>query len=153
MIITKTDGRNSDFAALCSELDDYLNAAAGNLCQRSHYDSLNKKDDINDVIIIYVNRIPVACGGFKQFDDSTAEIKRVFVKEEFRRQGFAKLVMKTLEEEAIKKGYGRLILETGNMLKEAISLYQSLGYQRAENYGPYRLLKQSVCMQKEIQAI
>ena len=46
------------------------------------YKQHNKIDFIKDVVVIYKNGEPVACGAFKQFENNSVEIKRVFVKKE-----------------------------------------------------------------------
>jgi GNAT superfamily N-acetyltransferase len=79
-----------------------------------------------------------------------AEIKRVFVREEYRGRGISKQLMAHIEKKAAEKGYTALILETGAPLKAAMSLYMELGYQIMDNYGPYKGMVHSVCMRKEL---
>ena len=69
---------------------------------------------------------------------------------DFRRQGFAKLVVENLESWAIELGYEKCILETGKNQPEAIQLYQKIGFQITANYGQYENVENSVCMQKKI---
>ncbi|MBN2852071.1 MAG: GNAT family N-acetyltransferase [Clostridia bacterium] len=145
-----TDGSDKDFAFLCHLLDNHLNEAVGKDKQRTQYDQYNKKEEIHTVFVVYIDDIPVACGGFKHYDTGTSEVKRVFVRKEYRHRGIATHVMKMIEKEAKNKGYARLILETGNMLAEAMALYYSLDYHIIENYGQYKQMKESVCMQKII---
>ncbi len=54
----------------------------------------------------------------------------------------------TLEQKAMENGYSKLILETGNVLKEAIKLYSGIGYNVIENYGQYVDIQESICMGK-----
>ena len=42
------------------------------------------------------------------------------------------------------------VLETGIHQQEAIHLYRKSGYLVIENYGPYKNMPESICMQKEI---
>jgi GNAT superfamily N-acetyltransferase len=150
MKIVYTNGKNSDFIELCKMLDDNLNEIVGGEKQREQYVQYNTLEDINDVILIYDDKGPVACASFKFYDEHTAEVKRVFVCKAHRGKGIAKQLMGVLEKRAKDKGYSRLILETGSPLVEAMALYKKTGYQITENYGQYKDMKDSICMQKYI---
>lgn len=150
--IQYTNGNNQDFIRLCQLLDESLNELVGGEEQRKEYNQYNKLDHIHDVILICENDTPVACGAFKYYEEGVAEVKRVFVRKEFRGQGISKLVMQQLEEKAREQGFDSLILETGKPLAAAIGLYSSLGYQVIDNYGQYKNLPMSVCMLKDIKA-
>jgi len=56
-----------------------------------------------------------------------------------------------VEERAKNKGFYTLILETGAPLVEAIGLYNKIGYKIIKNYGQYKCMKESICMQKMIE--
>lgn len=150
MRIVHTDGTNKDFIELCTQLDHHLNEMVGGEKQRSQYTQYNTLESIHDVIVIYRDELPVACGSFKLYAEQVAEVKRVFVQKEYRGQGLAKKIMGLLEEKAKSQGFTSLILETGAMLNDAIGLYSSLGYERIENYGQYKHMKESVCMRKHL---
>ena len=150
MQIIHTDGRNPDFINLCTQLDTVLEEIVGKTVQRNQYDLYNRLDDIHDAVLIYVDDIPVACGSFKRYNNRTAEIKRVFVRKEYRGRGLSKILMAELEKKALDKGYDKLILETGRMLIAPMGLYKSAGFKIIENYGPYVDMKESVCMRKEL---
>lgn len=146
-----TDGRNQDFINLCKLLDEYLNEIAGGEENRKQYISYNALDNIHDVILAHDDdNEPIGCASFKRYDEKTAEVKRVFVKKEYRRKGISKTLMILLEKRAREKGFSTLLLETGAPLVEAIALYHSLGYLIIANYGQYKDLRGSVCMQKNL---
>jgi GNAT superfamily N-acetyltransferase len=144
--IVLTDSQNEDFIKLIGLLDEDLDGRYGELQKK--YKQHNKIDFIKDVVVIYKNCEPVACGAFKEFEGNSVEMKRVFVKKENRRQGLSKLVMGKLEETAKSKGYECAVLETGQKQYEAISLYKNLGYEIIPNYGPYIGNTNSICMKK-----
>ena len=148
MKILHTNGGNTDFVNLCKLLDLSLDEIVGGNIQRAKYDQYNQLNDIKDAVIIYINDEPVASGSFKFYQNDIAEIKRIFVKKEFRRQGLSKIIMKELEEKAIAAGYKKLILETGELLAASLGLYKSIGFRIIENYGQYKNMKESVCMEK-----
>lgn len=146
MEILKTNSENIGFAELIKLLDEDLNGRYGEL--QKQYNHHNKVDYINDVIVIYKDVVPVACGAFKKYDENTAEIKRIFVRKENRRQGLARQIIYNLEQLLKTKKYKYAILETGIKQNEAINLYKNMGYEIIENYGPYVGNSNSICMKK-----
>ncbi|MBP1765049.1 MAG: GCN5-related N-acetyltransferase [Firmicutes bacterium] len=147
-----TDGCNQDFITLCWLLDDYLNEIAGGEKNRAQYIPYNTLEDIHDVVIAYENNNPIGCASFKFFETDTAEVKRVFIKKEYRGKGISEQLMRLLENRAIEKGFTKLVLESGEPLVEAMGLYRKIGYSIIENYGPYKNLSDSICMQKVLKA-
>ena len=148
MEILYTDGSDRRFIALCEELDGFLNEAVGGEKQRSKYSQYNSLEKIHDVVLIVEDGTAVACGGLREYEPGTAEIKRVFTRAACRGCGYGGHVMAALEKRAREKGYTRLILETGAVLQSAARLYRALGYRVIENYGPYASMPESVCMEK-----
>ena len=78
-----------------------------------------------------------AGGGFRRFNDSTCEVKRMWTSPLHRRRGLANRVLQSLEDAAWEVGYAYLILETGTRQPEAEALYADRGYSRIEAYGEY----------------
>lgn len=150
MRIEYTDGRDRNFIELCHELDDFLNEIVGGEENRTEYLQYNKLDDIHDVVVAYENDVPVGSASFKKYDDECAEIKRVFVKKEYRGRGISNILMKMLEERAREKGFKYFILESGEPLVSAMALYRKSGYKVIPNYGQYVDMEESVCMKKKL---
>jgi ribosomal protein S18 acetylase RimI-like enzyme len=73
---------------------------------------------------------PVTGGAFCRFDDSTAELKRIWTDSRHRRRGHAKALLVALEAEIVARGYRRVYLTTGDRQPEAEALYVSTGYTR-----------------------
>lgn len=148
MQIKITNGQDGDFIQLCHALDRFLNELVGGEENRAQYIPYNALDDIHDVLVAYENDIPIGCASFKRYDDGSAEVKRVFVQEEYRSKGIGRVLMESLEQLAKDKGYSCLILESGEPLAAAMRLYRSLGYTVIPNYGQYVNMSDSVCMEK-----
>ncbi len=148
--IQYTSGNNQDFVRLCQMLDENLNELVGGEAQRKEYNQYNNLNHIHDVILVYDNDTPIACGAFKYYAEGVAEVKRVFVRKEFRGQGISKLLMQQIEIKARIQGYDSLILETGKPMTSAIGLYSSIGFRVIDNYGQYKNLPLSICMLKDI---
>lgn len=145
-----TDGGNSDFIELCHELDDFLNELVGGEENRAEYIPYNQLDDIRDAIVAYDDNIPVGSASFKKYDDECAEVKRVFIKPEYRGRGISKKLMELLESAAMEQGYQYLILESGEPLVAAMALYRKFGYKVIPNYGQYIDMSESICMKKKL---
>ena len=148
MELISTDGKDKRFIELCSKLDEYLNDSVGGEKQKKEYNKYNTLDDIHDVILILDDDNPVACGSFKEYEKGCAELKRVFVKKEVRKQGLGRKLVEELEKKAKSQGYSKMILETGKALVSAQNLYLNLGFKIIENYGQYKNMSGSICMEK-----
>ncbi|MFJ9822134.1 GNAT family N-acetyltransferase [Streptomyces sp. NPDC101151] len=71
---------------------------------------------------------PVAGGAFRRYDETTAELKRIWTHSAQRRRGLARRVVAELEREADVRGYRRIYLTTGPRQPEARGLYLATGY-------------------------
>ena len=146
--ISKTTSENFDFITLIAALDKSLWERYPEL--KTNYWGNNILELNPNVVVIYLDENPVACGCFKKYDKNTIEIKRMFVLPESRGMGLAQNILRELELWAHDLGYSFSVLETLYKQKEAIALYQKTGYNIVDNYEPYVGLKNSICMQKQI---
>jgi ribosomal protein S18 acetylase RimI-like enzyme len=80
---------------------------------------------------------PAGCGGIKLFGAEYGEIKRMYVRPQFRGLGFAKLMLNHLADHARSQGVGILRLETGSHQHAAIGLYERMGFRRIPPFGEY----------------
>jgi GNAT superfamily N-acetyltransferase len=88
-------------------------------------------------IVLMDGPITAAGGGFRRYDTTTCEVKRMWTHPHYRRRGLAARVLGALEDAAWEVGYTRLILETGPRQPEAEALYARRGYDRIQFYGHY----------------
>jgi len=146
--IVRTNSDNSDFRELVALLDQDLALRDG--ADHSFYAAYNKIDALAEVVVAYCDGHAVGCGAFKKHDDRTAEIKRMYVRPEYRGRGIAGAVLRELEAWAAACGYAEAILETGKKQPEAIRLYQKSNYILIPNYGQYQGVDNSVCMKKSL---
>jgi hypothetical protein len=148
--IKRTNSNGDDFKLLITHLDEELWDQA--MDDQAIRDQYNKVPDLNTALVVYADNKPIACGCFKQHDDITVEIKRMYVENEYRGKGVSKLVLSELETWANELGYKFAVLETGIQFKVARTLYETSGYQIIPNYGQYAGMEESVCMKKELKA-
>lgn len=88
--------------------------------------------------IIRNDGVLVGCGGVQVFGSEYAEIKRMYIRPEFRGQGFARLMLDHLAEHARGNGVNVLRLETGIHQHEAIGLYERAGFKSIAPFGEYK---------------
>jgi len=80
-------------------------------------------------IVLYDGGEAVACGGLRRVDDTTGEIKRMFVSASARGRGHGRRLLAELETRARTAGLTRIGLITTEVLTEARDLYASAGYE------------------------
>ena len=146
--ILRTNFQNSDFVELVHQLDAFLAITDGN--QHDFYNQFNKIDKIDHVIVIYEDKIPIACGAIKQIDGVVWEIKRMYTIEQARGKGMASKLLLELESWAREIEVETLVLETGKRQVEAVGLYKKNHFEVIENYGQYANVENSICFQKRI---
>ncbi len=108
---------------------------------------------ITDAVAFFVVRdggAAVGCGGIKLFGTEYGEIKRMYVRPQFRGLGFAKLLLDHLADYARSHGVEILRLETGIHQHAAIGLYEQTGFQRIPPFGEYRDDPVSRCYEKRL---
>lgn len=133
---------------LVRELDAYL--AIINGTEDAFFAQYNKIENIRHVVVAYEDNIPVGCGAMKEYADGTMEVKRMFVPVEKRGEGIASAVLRELESWAKEMNYNRCILETGEIMKDAVRLYENSKYVVIPNYGQYENVTSSVCFEKKL---
>jgi GNAT superfamily N-acetyltransferase len=146
--IKRTTSDNEYFGNHVIQLDAYLRVLDGE--DHAFYAQYNKTSLLKNAVICYDDYKAVGIGANKEFVPKVAEIKRTYTITESRGKGIAKAILTELENWAKEEGYTVSILETGYLQFDAIGLYQKLGYKITENFGQYAVVKNSVCMKKNI---
>lgn len=82
--------------------------------------------------------VAAGCGGIELFGTEYGEVKRMYVRPQFRGLGLAKLMLDHLGAYARQHNIHLLRLETGIHQKEAIALYERMGFQRISPFGTYK---------------
>jgi GNAT superfamily N-acetyltransferase len=90
-------------------------------------------------VVVYEDGKPVAGGGVKRFAYGVAEIKRMYVVPDARRQGHARRLLDGLEAAALDLGYRCVRLDTGARQPHARALFESAGFHAIGDYNdnPY----------------
>ncbi|MDH4468902.1 MAG: GNAT family N-acetyltransferase [Bacteriovoracaceae bacterium] len=149
IILVATDSGHPDFRKLIHLLDKELKIRDGD--DHEFYSQYNKLEDIKHTVVAYDDQTPIGCGAFKKYEEKIAEIKRMFVLENYRSLGVASKILQYLEKWAARSDFEFCILETGVKQPEAIRLYEKNGYDYIENFGQYAGVEASKCFKKKIQ--
>jgi len=92
------------------------------------------------------------CGALKELDDGHGEIKSMRTSSSHLRKGVARGILQHIIEEARRRGYTRLSLETGSMaaFEPARRLYASFGFEYCKPFSDYSEDPNSVFMTKPL---
>ncbi|HEX5535281.1 MAG TPA: GNAT family N-acetyltransferase [Actinomycetales bacterium] len=101
-------------------------------------------------LVVTVDGGMAGCAGLRRHDDEAAELKRMYVRPEYRRRGVARWLLEAVEDRARELGYRRLLLETGAAQPEAIALYEACGYEPVPGFGHYRCSPTSRSFAKDL---
>lgn len=93
---------------------------------------------------------PLGCGGLRMLDDTTAEIKRLYVVPYARGSRVASSILAALEAQAHSKGFSVITAEAGSAQSDGRSFYASSGFEEIPNFGPYVGAEESHCYSKRI---
>ena len=77
---------------------------------------------------------PVGCFGIRKLDSSICELKRTYLKKEFRGLGIGNLLLRKAIEVARELGYQKMRLDTLPTMDSAIKLYEKTGFYKIEPY-------------------
>ncbi|HET6315681.1 MAG TPA: GNAT family N-acetyltransferase [Chloroflexota bacterium] len=146
-VITQEHPSHPDATALIAELDAHLEPLYPS--QSRHGFSVQRL--IDDDVAFFVIRdtgVPAGCGGVKLFGTEYGEIKRMYVRPQFRGNRYGKLMLDHLAQHALNQGVRTLRLETGIHQHAAIRLYVQEGFQRIAPFGSYTDDPLSLCYEK-----
>ena len=71
----------------------------------------------------------------RKIDDENCELKRLYIKPKFRRNGIAKALVLRLIDDAREIGYQHMLLDTLPFLQTAIGMYHSIGFYEIDRYN------------------
>lgn len=110
------------------------------------YTRYSENENIESVWAAYSDSIPIGCVAYRKKSDGVGEVKRLFVRSEYRGNGISKKLLETVERYAKEQGCHTLFLDTRITLEPAVSIYRSFGFSIVFRQGLY------IQMEKKLQA-
>ena len=138
IVITEERPDTPDALQLLAELDEALEHMP---YPRESRHAFSVEKLLREGVAFFVTRhdeSPAGCGGIKLFGAEYGEVKRMYVRPEFRGLGLGKRMLDHLMEYAQIQGVGILRLETGIYQTDAIALYERWGFRKCPPFGEYR---------------
>ena len=148
-IITPEQPDSPDATLLITELESVLEPYYPT--ESRHGYSVEKL--LREGVAFFVARydgLPAGCGGVQFFGGEYGELKRMFVRPQYRGLGIGKQMVTHLAEYTRQHNITTLRLETGIYQDVAIGLYEAMGFRRIPPFGPYHDDPLSVCYEKAL---
>lgn len=129
-ITPATEDRYDDVRALFREYQTFLNV---NLCFQGFEAELASlpspyEEPRGELVLAHWDGRLAGCAGIKPLGDDVCELKRLFVRPEFRGHGIGRELCRRMIEDAGRRGYRRMRLDTLERLDSAVALYRQLGF-------------------------
>ncbi len=86
------------------------------------------------IYLLFADGALAGCVGMKESDNDHAELKRLYVRPEFRGHRLGEKMVRKIMSDAKEAGYRWLRLDTLPGLKTALALYRRMGFQETEAY-------------------
>lgn len=135
MTVIKTTPHDPRALALFSRHDDFMIDFLGP--DQKFYTRYTGAEAIEAVWLALEDDRPMGCIAFRKKDDTTGEVKRLFVQESFRGKGVSRPLLAALRAHAEAQGCRKLFLDTRITLEPAASLYQRMGFRITYRQGLY----------------
>lgn len=100
--------------------------------------------------VIRRDELPAGCGGIKLFGTEYGEVKRMYIRPQYRGLGLGKMMLNHLAAYARNHQVNVLRLETGIYQTEAMRLYERWGFEEIAPFGEYREDPLSVFYEKRV---
>lgn len=147
MIIQPMSVADTTVLELFSEHDDFMIEFLG---EDSHYYTrYTENENIENVWVAYVDNFPAGCIAYRKKSDDVGEVKRLFLRKEYRGRGLSKELLKIMENHAGNLGCTSLFLDTRITLEPAVSLYRACGFEIIFQQGLYIQMEKILNKTKE----
>ena len=144
MIISAYD-RIEDIRSLFSEYTDMLvsiNPEFHLYLEIQHYDDEKENPSLKYALPdgrLYLDisddGIARGCIALRKLSDGKGEVKRLYVRPEYRGKGIATALVERIVKDARNIGYKELYLDTLPELESAVRLYKSFGFEETGQYN------------------
>ena len=135
---------------------EYARSLSFNLCFQSFEQELaglpgDYASPDGRLLLLTNNNANAGCAALHKIDGDTCEMKRLYVRPQFRGLGLGKMLADRIIADAREIGYNRLRLDTvESNMKIAVAMYRSMGFREI---APYRAnpIETALYMELELQ--
>lgn len=85
--------------------------------------------------LAYCNGEAAGCIGLKNIDEKNCEMKRLYVRPQFREKNIGKRLIQKIISDAKEIGYSYMLLDTLPFLEKAVHLYKKFGFYMIDCYN------------------
>lgn len=106
-----------------------------------HYDdelrNLHEKYGMPEgrLYLAYCDEELAGCIGLKKIDETNCEMKRLYVRPQFRGKQIGNVLVRRIIEDAKEIGYHIMLLDTLPFVESALHMYQKFGFYEIESYN------------------
>ena len=90
-----------------------------------------------DVLLWFEDDSVVACGALRELEPKVGEIRRIYVRPDYRGKAFGHPFARALIDRARELGYEKLRVDTLPTMRAAIEFYQELGFRPIPAFWPH----------------
>jgi ribosomal protein S18 acetylase RimI-like enzyme len=146
---------NQEFAAGASLFQQYAGFIGIDLSFQNFAEELNTIDKQymkpqGSLIIAYDGTKAIACVALRRWDIETAELKRMFVLQEYQGHKIGLRLLEQILGIAQKLGYKKVRLDTLSSMEAALKLYRSFGFYEIPAYR-FSPIEETIYMEKVLQ--
>lgn len=140
VIIKRISDNNQEVNIIKDLFQEYSNELNENLCFQSFDEELKnplKKygGAQGSLLLAFWNNENAGCIALQPLnEEGVCEMKRLYVRPEYRKFGIGEELVKMLLTEAKEKGYKKMVLDTLERLQAAIRLYKKYGFENTSAY-------------------
>jgi ribosomal protein S18 acetylase RimI-like enzyme len=128
-------GHADDLEVVRELFREYAAGTGVDLSFQNFDDELETLANFYETILVAKASGDVAgCVALRRIDESTCEMKRLYVRDPYRGTGAGRALAQSVIEEARRRGYARMLLDTLPTMQAATKLYESLGFREVPAY-------------------
>ena len=139
MEVIRPASTDADFAQARILFEEYAAGLAIDLCFQGFAQELNTLSWMYGpprgvLLLAEIEGMPAGCAAVRPLEDVTCELKRVYVRPEFRGSGMGRRLAETAMRAASEMGYTSIRLDTLPQMAAAQRLYEDLGFRDIPAY-------------------
>ena len=138
--------RAVDLAGVRELILEYASGVGVDLSFQHFDEEMKTLESYYEVIFVAPD---AGCVALRRIDDQTCEMKRLYIRPQFRGTGLGRDLALRVIDEARSRGYKRMRLDTLPTMQKAMKLYESLGFRDIEPYR-YNAIEKSRYMELDL---